>query len=393
MKSVTVAGRTLHGLGSSIRPRSYGTASSPATVHTVSVTDPSFKLPDNSTILSGIQPTGTFHLGNYFGAIKNWHDLNSLVAKSPGDTSLFFFVADLHSLTVPQNYKVLRQQRIEAFASIIACGIDPELSTLYYQSTIPEVTSIQWVFSCVTSMGYLNRMTQWKSKANLSESASVSDSSDLGKVKLGLFTYPVLMASDVLTFRATHVPVGQDQSQHLELTRETAEAFNKTIGQKYFDVPHTILTPTKKVLSLKDPTKKMSKSDKEPLSKIFITDTPQEIRKKFNKATTDSIEGKLTFDWQNRPGISNLISVLSAANNSTIEETTREVEHFTKKELKDLVAERVIQELDEPARKFKELIANPEYLEKLSQRGTDKARNVANKTLKDVMQLVGMGHY
>ena len=391
MKS-KVTQRTLQRLGTLAKVSSYAT-SSVSTVQTVSVTDRSFRLPNKSTILSGIQPTGTFHLGNYFGAIKSWHDFDTLVANPSGDSSLFFFVADLHSLTVPQDYELLRKQRMEAFASIIACGVDPESSTLYYQSTIPEITSIQWVFSCMTGMGYLNRMTQWKSKANLNESASVSDDSALGKIRLGLFTYPVLMSSDVLTFRATHVPVGQDQAQHLEFTRETAHTFNKTVGQAYFKVPHTMLTSTKKILSLKNPKKKMSKSDKEPLSKLFITDTPEEIRKKFNKATTDSIEGKLAFDEENRPGISNLISILAAATNSSVEETVKEVEHFTKKELKERVADEVIRELDEPARKFKELIANPELLEKLSLQGTDKARSVANETLKDVMRLVGMGHY
>lgn len=372
--------------------RKYSTESS-KTVHTVSITDPEFKLPHNSTILSGIQPTGTFHLGNYFGAIKSWHDLNTLVKESQGDSLLYFFVADLHSLTVPQDFELLRTQRLEAFASIIACGIDPELSTIYYQSTIPEITSIQWILSCFTGMGYLNRMTQWKSKANLKESAIVSDDNALGKVKLGLFGYPVLMASDVLSFRATHVPVGQDQSQHLELTREVAQSFNKTVGEKYFQNPHTMLTPTKKILSLKNPTKKMSKSDKEPLSKIFITDSPKEITKKFNKATTDSIEGKLTFDLENRPGVSNLISILAAAKNSSIEEVAKEVEDFSKKELKEATAVMVIKELEEPARRYQELISNPDYLEKLSKRGTDKARSVANETLKDVARLVGMGYY
>jgi tryptophanyl-tRNA synthetase len=372
--------------------RSFTTES---TVQTVSITDPNFKLPNNSTILSGIQPTGTFHLGNYFGAIKSWHDLNSLVKRGGPDSnsSLYFFVADLHSLTVPQDYQVLKQQRLEAFASIIACGIDPNLSTIYYQSCIPEITSIQWVFSCFTSMGYLNRMTQWKSKANLKDSANVSDNNALGKVKLGLFGYPVLMASDVLTFRATHVPVGQDQSQHLELTREIAESFNKTVNSQYFKIPNTMLTPTKKILSLKNPTKKMSKSDKEPLSKIFITDPSEEIIEKFNKATTDSIDGKLTFDLQERPGVSNLIGILAAATNKSIEHVAEEVADFSKRELKQFVAESVIKELEEPSRKYKELINNPEYLEKLSRQGTEKARTVANQTLKEVMKLTGMGHY
>lgn len=365
------------------------------TVQTVSIKDPSFQLPNNSTILSGIQPTGTFHLGNYFGAIKSWHDLNTLVQTTgpEANNELFFFVADLHSLTVPQDYEVLLKQRTEAFASIIACGIDPEQATIYYQSHIPEIASLQWVFSCFTSMGYLNRMTQWKSKANLKENAIVSDNNALGKVKLGLFGYPVLMASDVLAFRATHVPVGQDQSQHLELTREVAESFNKTVGTKYFDLPNTMLTPTMKILSLKTPEKKMSKSDKEPLSKVFITDSKEEIIKKFNKATTDSIDGKITFDPIARPGISNLISILAASTNQSVGDAAKLVEDFSKKELKQLVAEKVIQELDEPARRYHELINNTEYLERLSQNGAEKARSVANQTLKDVMKLVGMGHY
>lgn len=374
--------------------RCFSNSSSP-TVQTISITDPSFKLPENSTILSGIQPTGTFHLGNYFGAIKTWHDLNIAVENTAvgSQTPLFFFVADLHSLTVPQDYASLEKQRKEAFASIIACGINPESSTIFYQSMIPEIASIQWILTCFTSMGYLNRMTQWKSKANLNDNANVSDNNVLGKVKLGLFGYPVLMASDVLTFGATHVPVGQDQSQHLELTREIAQSFNKSIGQPYFKLPNTILTPTKKILSLKNPTKKMSKSDKEPMSNIYITDTPEQIMKKFNKATTDSIEGKLEYDMINRPGISNLISILAAVNNQSIGKTVTDIESLTKKELKQLVAEKVIAEFDEPARKYKELMSNPEYLFKLSERGADKARSIANQTLKDVSKLVGMGNY
>lgn len=355
------------------------------TVQTISIYDKSFKLSDNSTILSGIQPTGTFHLGNYFGAIKSWHDLNNL------SNNNFFFVADLHSLTVPQNYSNLMKQRIDAFASIIACGIDPNKSTIYYQSQIPEITSIQWILSCFTNMGYLNRMTQWKSKANLNDNSNIDNS--LGKVKLGLFSYPVLMASDVLSFKATHVPVGQDQSQHLELTREIAENFNKTVNSNYFNLPNTLLTPTKKILSLKNPLKKMSKSDKEPLSKVFITDSDSEIIKKFNKATTDSIDGKLYYDFDERPGISNLISILSACNNKSIDETVLEIQDLSKKDLKNLVAQEVIKELDEPSRKYKELISNPEYLSKLSNMGADKARSVANTTLKEVSKLVGMSSY
>lgn len=370
-----------------IRVRYY----SQPTVQTISVLDPNFKLANNSTIVSGIQPTGTFHLGNYFGAIKSWHDLNTKVNKDPETkTSLSFFVADLHSLTVPQDYQLLHKQRIEAFASIIACGNDPDTSTIFYQSTIPEIAQLNWILTCFTGMGYLNRMTQWKSKANLKDTANVSDSDALGKVKLGLFGYPVLMASDVLTLKATHVPVGEDQSQHLELTRDIAESFNRSVGGPYFELPKTILTPTKKILNLKNPEKKMSKSDKDPLSKILITESAEDIRKKFRKATTDSIEGKLTFNPVERPGIANLINILAAANDETVEKTTAFVQDLTKKELKDLVADSVIRELDEPSRKYHELMANTDYLRKLSDNGTERARAVADKTLREVMKLVGL---
>lgn len=335
-------------------------------------------IPANSRIFSGIQPTGQFHLGNYFGAIRNWRDLQDTT-----DSELYFFTADLHSLTVPQDYKHLNEQRIEAFASILACGIDPNRAIVYHQSQIPEITKLTWILSCFTSMGMLNRMTQWKSKASL------KDSSDLGKVKLGLFSYPVLMAADILSVNSTHVPVGLDQSQHLELTREIAQAFNKAVSNDYFNLPKTLLTETKKIVSLKDPLKKMSKSDKDPLSKVFITDSSEEINLKFKKAVTDSIDGPLSIE--NRPAIGNLITILAACENKSIDQTLLECKYLSKGQLKEKVSNAVIEELKEPRRYYLELMGDPIKLEKLANEGSEKARERIDKTCKEVSKLVGMG--
>lgn len=353
----------------------------------LSLRDPSYKIPEKAVIYSGIQPTGQFHLGNYLGAVRVWQDLCHKVTNEGLDSKLIFFVADLHSLTVPQDYPLLRQQRIEALASIIACGVNPDDATIFYQSSVPEHTQLNWILSCYTGMGILNRMTQWKSKANISDE---SDMNSLGSVKLGLFSYPVLMAADVLLYNATHVPVGLDQSQHLELTREVAQAFNKSIKKEYFKIPKTLLAPTSKILSLKTPSKKMSKSDKDELSKIFISEDEKAIRKKINKATTDSIEGKITYDPIERPGVSNLINMVSAIERESIETVTNKVEDFSKKELKDYVATVLVKELEEPRRKYEELMKDPEHIQRLSEIGRDQARAIASKNIKKIYELVGM---
>lgn len=354
-----------------------------------SILDPNYEIPDKSVILSGIQPTGAFHLGNYFGAVRNWRDFQRRIVRDDIDSQLMFFVADLHSLTVPQNYKQLADQRAEAYASLIACGLDPNQATIYFQSEVPEVPKLQWILSCICGMGNLNRMTQWKSKSKVAADADFSD--ELHRLKLGLFTYPVLMAADVLAFNATHVPVGYDQSQHLELTRTLAETFNRVTDSNFFNIPKTMLAPTMKVLSLKNPDKKMSKSDPDNLSKIFITEDAKSISKKFSKALTDSIEGKLTYDPQNRPALSNLIAILAAAEGKPIDQVAKLVEDLTKKELKDAVTKSVVRELAEPAAKYKELMRDRESLDRISRDGSEKARAVAAQNLKEVSKLVGMG--
>lgn len=350
-----------------------------STVQTISPKLASAGFTKDCTIFSGIQPTGQFHLGNYFGAIRNWRDL-----QQSSDANLYFFTADLHSLTVPQDYKLLKDQRTEAFASILACGIDPNRAIVYHQSQIPEIAKLTWILSCFTSMGMLNRMTQWKSKANF------KDSNDLGKVKLGLFAYPVLMSADILSVNATHVPVGLDQSQHLELTREIASSFNKAVDFNYFNSPTTLLTETKKILSLKDPLKKMSKSDKDSLSKVFITDSVEEIQLKFKKAVTDSIDGPLTIE--NRPAISNLITILAACEDRSIDETLADCRDISKGELKERVSNAVLNELDEPRRRYLDLMSDPVKLEKIANEGADRARMQIDKTCMEVSKLVGMGY-
>ncbi|VEU23967.1 DEKNAAC105272 [Brettanomyces naardenensis] len=384
---------SLHIIRSLPSTRSYSSPpSAPVSVQTIpSILDPTFIIPDKSVIFSGIQPTGAFHLGNYFGAVRNWRDFQTRIRNDHIDSQLLFFVADLHSLTMPQDFKHLANQRAEAFASLMACGIDPDQAIIFFQSEVPEIPKLQWILSCICGMGQLNRMTQWKSKANLRSDADISE--ELGKVKLGLFTYPVLMAADILTFNATHVPVGGDQSQHMELTRDLAAIFNRATESDYLHAPKTLLTPTMKVLSLKNPEKKMSKSDPDEMSKIFITEDSKSIRKKINKALTDSIEGKLTYDPENRPAVSNLIAILAAAEGKPISEVAKMVEDFSKGELKEAVSQSVVRELSEPAERFGELMKDVETLDRISRRGSERAREIASRNLQEVSKLTGMGYW
>lgn len=274
-------------------------------------------------------------------------------------------------------------QRTQAMASILACGVDPNVACVYHQSQVPEITKLQWILSCFTSMGQLNRMTQFKSKSSIH--------SPMGEAGLGLFSYPVLMAADILSVRATHVPVGQDQGQHLELTRDIVQRFNKAVGNEYFEEPVTVYTPTKRIASLKQPQKKMSKSDPNALGKIFINEDPEAIRKKFNKATTDSIEG-ISLDWEGRPGISNLITILAACQNQEVLEVAATVADWSKQQLKEAVAEVVIKELDEPKRRYNEYMANLDEVERIANEGKERARARASETVAEVSRLVGMGY-
>lgn len=349
-------------------------------------------IPPNSTIFSLIQPTGQFHLGNYFGAVKVWRDITNTVSASEhlrDNTQLIFGLADLHAITVPQDPGSLRQRRTEAIASILASGIDPSKAIIFSQSDVPQHCELFWILATVANLGSLNRMTQFKSKAHIKDDGS-KWGENIGSAKLGLFSYPVLQAADILLYKSTHVPVGQDQQQHLELTREIATAFNKLIGKDYYTLPKTLFAPTKKIASLREPEKKMSKSDKNELSKILITESPESIRTKISKAVTDSLEGKITYDPQMRPGVSNLINICNAVRNEPLADTIKDVESFTKQELKNYTAELTNKELEEPRRLFNDYMKNSEYLNKVVIDGNLQARAIAVENLKEIKNLMGL---
>ncbi|KAF8866015.1 Nucleotidylyl transferase [Acephala macrosclerotiorum] len=290
------------------------------TRHNSSSTSP----PRPQVIFSGIQPTGIPHLGNYLGALQNWVKLQNSAAP---ETKLLYSIVDLHAITVPQNPAQLRRWKRESLATLLAVGLSEEKSILFFQSDVQAHSELMWILSCTASMGYLSRMTQWKSKLALEEGASPLDESSKAKLKLGLFSYPVLQAADILVHRATHVPVGEDQSQHLEFARECVTNFNHTYGGDFLVAPQTILSPAKRIMSLTDPLSKMSKSATNPSSRILITDSPSTIKKKLASALTDS-SNSVSYSRSLRPGVTNLLHLLSAFDSSgkTAEELGNELE-------------------------------------------------------------------
>lgn len=352
---------------------------------TVVTVDKIPQLPAGARIFSLIQPTGKIHVGNYLGAIKNWKDIAS---KAPEGAKCIFGTADLHSLTSLPNAKELRANRNGAIASILASGLDPEKCILFHQSSIPEHAELNWILTCITSLGALNRMTQWKLKAHVDQKLSIF-SELMGQTKAGLLLYPVLQAADILLYNATHVPVGDDQSQHLELCRGIGTTFNHTYGD-FFTMPKTLLTPTKKIAALRDPRKKMSKSDKNQNSSIYMTDDADTISRKLQRAITDSVQGKITFDAENRPGVSNLVNIAAGITGRTIEETVEVVEQMDHKQLKDFVTELLVEEFKDKRVVYEQLMNDEGYLGEVCARGTERAREIALKNLAEVKKLTGL---
>ncbi|KAK6610753.1 tryptophanyl-tRNA synthetase [Botrytis cinerea] len=261
----------------------------------------------SKVIFSGIQPTGIPHLGNYLGALQNWVRLQDTAESS---TKLFYSIVDYHAITIPQKREELKRWKKESLATLLAIGLDPERSTVFYQSSVAAHTELMWILSCTASMGYLSRMTQWKSKLSLEDDASPLDGDKKSKLKLGLFSYPVLQAADILVHRATHVPVGEDQTQHLEFARECVTNFNHAYGPRLI-APQTLLSPTKRIMSLQSPTQKMSKSHPSPISRILLADSPDTITKKISSALTDS-QNAVSYSPSERPGVSNLLTLWSS---------------------------------------------------------------------------------
>ncbi|KAI6382904.1 hypothetical protein MCOR25_000419 [Pyricularia grisea] len=352
------------------------------------------EIPKDSIVFSGIQPSGIPHLGNYLGALRQWRRLQDSAA---AETSLYFSVVDLHAITMPQKSEQLRQWRREALAALLAIGLDPKRSVIFYQSSVPAHSELMWLLSCNASTGYLSRMTQWKSKLNLGDEdgLTLDNRKVKSRLKLGLFSYPVLQAADVLVHRATHVPVGEDQAQHLEFARECATNFNAVYG-KHLVAPETITSPTSKVMSLREPTQKMSKSHPDPRSRIILTDSADEIRARIKTAVTDSLYN-VDYDPVGRPAVANLFELLS-----TFGKTGMDAAQLGGKggpfygapiqELKQAVADAVIEGLAGIRERYLEILAKDDgkYLDKVALEGAVKARANAEKTMEVVRAAIGL---
>lgn len=322
-------------------------------------------------IFSGIQPSGELTLGNYLGAIKNWVKLQE-------EYDCYFCVVDLHAITVKQEPKNLRARTLEVMAIYIAAGIDPAKNTIFIQSHVSAHSEAAWLLNCHTYMGELGRMTQYKDK-----SQRYGES-----VAAGLFNYPVLMAADILLYQTDLVPVGSDQKQHLELSRDIAQRFNNTYSETFI-VPDPYISPNgAKIMSLQDPTKKMSKSDDNPNSFILVMDPPEVIRKKISRAVTDSIGAVKYSDDQ--PGVKNLMTILSTITGMTMEEIEKKYQGQGYAQFKKDVAEAIVSELEPIQKKVKELLGDKAYLESIYKAGAEKANYVAAKTLRKMQKKIGL---
>lgn len=321
-------------------------------------------------IFSGIQPSGQLTLGNYLGAIKNW-------VKLQDEYDCYFCVVDLHAITVRQEPKDLRARTLEVMAIYLASGINPEKNTIFIQSHVPAHSEAAWLLNCYTYMGELGRMTQFKDK-----------SSRYGEsVAAGLLNYPVLMAADILLYQADLVPVGVDQKQHLELARDLAQRFNNIYSETFIIPEGYIPENGAKIMSLQEPSKKMSKSDDNPNSFILILDPPEVIRKKISRAVTDSI-GVVKYS-EEQPGVKNLITILSTITGSGIQEIEAKYEGQGYAQFKKDVAEAIIAELEPIQNKVKDILKEKAYLETIYKVGAEKANYVAAKTLRKMQKKIG----
>ena len=327
-------------------------------------------------VLSCIQPTGEMHLGNYFGAVKNWVDIQD-------NYECFYGVVDLHAMTMPYDPRILKENTLRMVAELITCGIDPDKSVLFIQSLVPQHTELTWIFNCVASYGELSRMTQFKDKVEQVEGKGKS-----AFISAGLFTYPVLQAADILIYKANYVPVGRDQVQHLELSRNIAVRFNNQFGE-YFPEPEPLLTEIPKLTSLADPTKKMSKSlgDKHV---VGLFEDEDSIRKKVKSAVTDTGDNA---DGKMSPGVENLFNLIKACGKTTAYKKLMDAYksgNLRYKDLKETTADALVELTAPLRRKREELMKDKSYLEKLSRELSSKAREVAAKTLEGVRKRTGL---
>ena len=331
----------------------------------------------NKKIFSGVQPTGNLHLGNYLGAIKNFVELNN-----NKENECIFCVVDLHAITIKQDKDELTNNIRETAATFIASGIDPIKSIIFNQSKVHAHAEGSWILSCMAPMGWLNRMTQFKEKAG----------KDKEKASVGLYIYPILMASDILLYDSTHVPVGEDQKQHLELTRDIAQKFNKDFNcDDFLKVPEPLIKKNfSRIMSLKDGLKKMSKSDPSDLSRINLTDSNDEIINKIKKAKTDSLpipneEQAL----KERPEAKNLLSIYSSISNQTLEKTLDEFGGKNFSDFKNKLAENLSSKISPISNEIKKLINDKQYLDKTLQEGANKAEEISSQKIKEMKKILG----
>lgn len=322
-------------------------------------------------MVSGIKPSGQLTLGNYIGALRNFVNYQE-------EYEMFVFIANLHCITVPQEPKELKKNLKDAIALYLACGLDPERSTIFLQSDVMEHAQLGFIMCCNTYMGELNRMTQFKDKQAKGET----------NLSGGMYTYPSLMAADILVYDPDFVPVGEDQKQHVELARDLAVRFNNRLGD-VFKVPEPLIpTVGKRIMSLSDPTKKMSKSDESDKGCIYLLDDLAVARKKVMSAMTDNL-AKVAYDPKNQPGVSNLLEIMSSLTGESVETLVTQFQDCGYGDFKKAVADVVVNELDKIQTKYRDIIASGQ-IERVLQEGSEKARRVAFKKLKKVQKKLGM---
>ena len=328
-------------------------------------------------IFSGVQPTGNLHLGNYLGAIKNFVELNN-----DNENECIFCVVDLHAITVSQDPKKLRDNIRETVATFIASGIDPNKSIIFNQSQVSAHAEVSWILSCIARIGWLNRMTQFKEKAG----------KDKEKASIGLYSYPVLMAADILLYDATHVPVGDDQKQHLELCRDIAQKFNNDFSvDDFFKLPEPLIQKEfSRIMSLKDGLKKMSKSELSDLSRINLTDTKDEMINKIKKAKTDPLPLPSNIkELEKRPEARNLIGIYSSLSGLTQEETIKKFAAKNFSEFKDNLSQLIVDKIEPISIEIKKLLNEKSYLDKILLDGSKKANFQASDKVKKIHEIIG----
>ena len=328
-------------------------------------------------IFSGVQPTGNLHLGNYLGAIKNFVDLNN-----DNDNECIFCVVDLHAITVKQNPKELKNNIRETVATFIASGIDPKKSIIFNQSRVTAHAEGAWILGCVARMGWLNRMTQFKEKAG----------KDKEKASIGLYSYPVLMAADILLYDATHVPVGDDQKQHLELCRDIAQKFNNDFEvENFLQVPEPLIQKEfSRIMSLKDGSKKMSKSELSDLSRINLTDDKDQIISKIKKAKTDPLPMPQDInELDDRLEAKNLLGIYSSLTNTTLQNSVKSFAGKNFSEFKESLAAELVSKIEPISKDIKKLLEDKKYLDEILLEGAEKANMIASKKIESIKEIVG----